>query len=238
MPRNDGRIEPGEPISAAFSARAWNRAQDAADRVLGRSLDNNASGVSPYAWPCMTISVANTTGNTKAFLPGFVYQFFPYTGYAGSGSFDATLSNLGSPPETDTYQNKSTITPADLAAAAGGTFTAGPINYQNYGMNYRMGVCVTGGSSATLAVRGFAMARVWIKDSDHYFARPYLDNWGSGQDATQVSQLESCSFGPCEIIAIQTTDGNGKFALAVSRDSNSFKVTYPNKKLVWALVLM
>lgn len=34
--RRDGRIEPGQPLGTAISARAWNRAQDAADIVLGQ----------------------------------------------------------------------------------------------------------------------------------------------------------------------------------------------------------
>jgi hypothetical protein len=33
--RRDGRIEPGQPLKTAISATAWNRAQDAADVVLG-----------------------------------------------------------------------------------------------------------------------------------------------------------------------------------------------------------
>lgn len=33
--RQDGRIEPGQKLSSAISARAWNRAQQAADIVLG-----------------------------------------------------------------------------------------------------------------------------------------------------------------------------------------------------------
>jgi hypothetical protein len=33
--RVNGRVQPGQNIAAAFSARAWNRAQDAADIVLG-----------------------------------------------------------------------------------------------------------------------------------------------------------------------------------------------------------
>jgi hypothetical protein len=37
--RNDGRIEPGQKLSTAISARAWNRAQDAADVVLGQRID-------------------------------------------------------------------------------------------------------------------------------------------------------------------------------------------------------
>ena len=54
MPRPDGRIEPGQPLAGAISARAWNRAQDAADIVLGESLGAEAqsggSGLKPYTW--------------------------------------------------------------------------------------------------------------------------------------------------------------------------------------------
>jgi hypothetical protein len=35
MARPDGRLEQGQPLRGAISARAWNRAQDAADLVLG-----------------------------------------------------------------------------------------------------------------------------------------------------------------------------------------------------------
>lgn len=35
MARPDGRIEKGQRLGSAISARAWNRAQDAADHVLG-----------------------------------------------------------------------------------------------------------------------------------------------------------------------------------------------------------
>jgi hypothetical protein len=54
MTRPDGRLEPGQPIHGAISARAWNRAQDAADIVLGDSLGQNAqsggAGLKPYTW--------------------------------------------------------------------------------------------------------------------------------------------------------------------------------------------
>jgi hypothetical protein len=42
--RNDGRIEPGQRLSTAISARAWNRAQDAADIVLGQRIGFGADG--------------------------------------------------------------------------------------------------------------------------------------------------------------------------------------------------
>jgi hypothetical protein len=43
MPRRpDGRIEPGQKLASAISARAWNRAQDAADIVLGERTEFGA----------------------------------------------------------------------------------------------------------------------------------------------------------------------------------------------------
>ena len=54
MARPDGRLEPGQSLRGAISARAWNRAQDAADLVLGAHA--GTSGVQgspvlkPYTW--------------------------------------------------------------------------------------------------------------------------------------------------------------------------------------------
>lgn len=46
MPRYDGRIEQGQSLRTAISASAWNRAQDAADIVLGQRYGVQA-GVAP-----------------------------------------------------------------------------------------------------------------------------------------------------------------------------------------------
>lgn len=60
----DGRIQAGQDIRTAISARAWNRAQEAADLVLGGrpSLQGGPvqSGVVPYTW-CYA---KNTTAST------------------------------------------------------------------------------------------------------------------------------------------------------------------------------
>jgi len=52
--RSDGRIESGQKLSTAISARAWNRAQDAADIVLGErtvfGADAAAYKSAPYTW--------------------------------------------------------------------------------------------------------------------------------------------------------------------------------------------
>ena len=55
MPRADGRIDAGESLDNAISARAWNRAQDAADIVLGQKRVGGSLefGGAPYiALPC------------------------------------------------------------------------------------------------------------------------------------------------------------------------------------------
>jgi hypothetical protein len=54
MPRPDGRLEPGQPLRGAISARAWNRAQDAADLVLGAHAGTSgvpgSTVLKPYTW--------------------------------------------------------------------------------------------------------------------------------------------------------------------------------------------
>ena len=60
--RRDGRVEPGQKISSAFSARAWNRAQDAADLVLD---ERGRFGAGPQAGRELapnTILIRNSTG--------------------------------------------------------------------------------------------------------------------------------------------------------------------------------
>lgn len=63
MARNDGRIEKGQRLSSAISARAWNRAQQAADVVLGVQPGTAGDGASfisaPYTW----VYAKNTTGS-------------------------------------------------------------------------------------------------------------------------------------------------------------------------------
>jgi len=72
MARTDGRIEPGEPLAKAVSARAWNRAQDAADLVLGDALSvsppagQGASGASA----CCRVMAKNTSSTTIPWMGG------------------------------------------------------------------------------------------------------------------------------------------------------------------------
>jgi hypothetical protein len=62
MARADGRVTPGQNIATAFSARAWNRAQDAADLVLGKSLGALGAQSNAYDRAPNIITLRNDTG--------------------------------------------------------------------------------------------------------------------------------------------------------------------------------
>jgi hypothetical protein len=66
MARNDGRIEPGQKLAGAISAKAWNRAQDAADRVLGAGTGFAAGGSQDGSAPYTFVYAKNATGGTVA----------------------------------------------------------------------------------------------------------------------------------------------------------------------------
>lgn len=66
--RRDGRIDPGQPLGKAISARAWNRAQDAADIVLGQAPGVTAEANSPYGPPFDYVHCRN---NTSQNVPRF-----------------------------------------------------------------------------------------------------------------------------------------------------------------------
>jgi len=60
--RRDGRIDPGQKLAKAISARAWNRAQDAADVVLGQAPGAEAADAGGFDRLPNFVMVKNTTG--------------------------------------------------------------------------------------------------------------------------------------------------------------------------------
>jgi hypothetical protein len=66
--RPDGRVEPGQRISSAFSARAWNRAQDAADVVLGARTGAEAGASAGVERASNIVLVQNNSGQDVPWL--------------------------------------------------------------------------------------------------------------------------------------------------------------------------
>jgi hypothetical protein len=75
--RRDGRIDAGQKLSKAISARAWNRAQDAADVVLGQAPGVDAADAGGFNRLPNFVMVKNTTG-----------QVVPRLGVLGIGSVE------------------------------------------------------------------------------------------------------------------------------------------------------
>lgn len=68
--RKDGRIEPGQPLKSAISAAAWNRAQDAADVVLGQRPGFGAEpSRSPPATYVAALAINNYSRTLEMYEP-------------------------------------------------------------------------------------------------------------------------------------------------------------------------
>lgn len=78
MPRTDGRIEKGQSLRSAISARAWNRAQEAADVVLGVT-PSVVGGISvPAALASNIILVKNECSPQRTIEIGHVMEIDYY----------------------------------------------------------------------------------------------------------------------------------------------------------------
>jgi hypothetical protein len=60
--RRDGRIDPGQPLGKAISSRAWNRAQDAADIVLGQAPGATAADAGGFDRLPNFVMIQNNSG--------------------------------------------------------------------------------------------------------------------------------------------------------------------------------
>jgi hypothetical protein len=65
--RKDGRIEPGQKLGTAISARAWNRAQDAADIVLGERVRFGGDATAQPAGLRTIVAAIRKTAVNQAF---------------------------------------------------------------------------------------------------------------------------------------------------------------------------
>lgn len=146
MARNDGRIQPGQKLTTAISARAWNRAQDAADAVLG---DRQRFGVDPASGggaPYIYVPARNSTG-------GDVPRW-------GVMRIDGLELTAGGPTATGNAQFQDM--PVVTGRLPGGAYPE------------RWGVAVEpiqAGSVGRLAVAGVVQARVRIVNSSDRYVR-------------------------------------------------------------------
>lgn len=112
MPRRDGRVDPGQPLATAFSARAWNRAQDAADRVLGQAPGSVGQGFAIPQYGSNIVLIKNFSGTTVGRLGvlgiGGV-AIFPGTSEAAVNNFSMRPVLFGVRPIASVHAEKFVI---------------------------------------------------------------------------------------------------------------------------------
>lgn len=191
MARADGRLEPGQPLRGAISARAWNRAQDAADVVLGATPSQLADGQS-YSYPFVAAlinipaaSVAYPHGGVAIQIGGASWSVNTTSSQQWPRAEQTTAINylagtIAVPKSLIQYETQSTILPQMFAV------TVEPISL--------------GQTVVRCAVAGICVAAIRdIASSHRYAALPTLR---SAQDsaAARTGLLETSDCGYAVIL--------------------------------------
>ena len=184
--RPDGRVQPGQRISSAFSARAWNRAQDAADVVLGARTGAMPGEPQDSSRVSMIILVRNNSG-----------QPVPWLGVLGIGGpvIDPTGGSLTGTTSTDNRARE---------------FVANPVMNGGIpsGGSQQVAVAIEpieNGKIGRMAISGRFACKVKVLSTSHGYAR------GRNGD---VTQLISAECGPIRLLWVED-QGNDKFAAAM-----------------------
>lgn len=151
MARNDGRVEKGQSIRSAFSAKAWNRAQDAADIVLGVQPGIEAGSLPPSASSYTWMNVRN--GNSNG-------QTIPRWGPVLFGEWAYTSSLLVA---TDGSDGAGTKMFEDSPVLVGRTPGRGPARAAAFGVAVEP---IPGQSIGRVAVSGVVQCKVRTNDAE------------------------------------------------------------------------
>jgi hypothetical protein len=154
MAAPDGRIERGQPLESAISARAWNRAQDAADIVLGARVGMSALSPRTPAPPFVSLPCKNVS-------PEDVPRF-GVVAIRGFDTVEIAPTSSDSAPETLQFLSQPVL--------------RGDVPYKGETV---VGIAVEPIASqkvGTIAVSGVVQVRLEIKQTDHWFAATKFDN--------------------------------------------------------------
>ena len=187
--RKDGRIESGQKLGTAISARAWNRAQDAADIVLGERARFGADGQSAIERPSNIILIRNDSGVDVPWL-GVLNIGGPVISPIG-GTLDGTNAASDRARQFVRQPVMTGITPNALF-----NFT-------------RFAICmepIASGSIGRAAVSGVFACLVRMTSGSHNYARPRPGD---------VTQLESAECGPVSLLWKPIQAGDLQWALGV-----------------------
>jgi hypothetical protein len=188
MARPDGRIEKGQRLGSAISARAWNRAQEAADRVLGAGTGVEAG--------------AGTTGPSKIVFPVQI---------AGGTPFMYSVVRVLVEPLT--LRQAATAAPYSDPPHASDKAMPDYLKGSVYTGNNPGAWCIceeklASSGAAFCVFSGITFARVRVRSSSHGFVEPSVqrDAYGATPAYPQISGVldstECECAGAAKILAI------------------------------------
>jgi hypothetical protein len=235
MPRRpDGRIEPGQKLASAISARAWNRAQDAADIVLGERTGFGAEGRTLKGLPQVRVTLPSRGYFGQAVrltLQEAASQYVsPGNPPVGSLNWQYTQDEQKMRPLVERQVLQISIQTAlyvpDFAfsnAPAEPLAEPEPL------------ICADN-RSLDWVISGYAVTRVRVFNYGHRHARLARTFPGatSQQDTAAVGCLDSAFFGPARIIAYAAISGEN--VVWNNGQTTQSPLQYPNFVLRWALV--
>ena len=186
--RPDGRVEPGQRISSAFSARAWNRAQDAADVVLGARTGAEAGASAGVERASNIVLIRNDSG-----------QDVPWLGVLG-------ISGVAIDPSGGTLNGTNDASKRAREFAARPVLT-GVTPLGSHAEAFV--VClepIKDGKIGRAAVSGVFACRVNVTSTAHKFATAKTGD---------LSQLQSASCGVLQLVWKESGTGSNKWAVGV-----------------------
>jgi len=167
MTRPDGRLEPGQPVRGAISARAWNRAQDAADIVLGAQPGSAGDSLQyPIARNFVHVKLS------QSFAPlAFV-----------------AVVNSGAPPVAIELPNFNSQIVIGNAVPIAGTATA-PWSPGKCGMLLQGGEA---GAIVPIQLSGPVYARIIMRHMHHNYVRFFPTPYSTTNDGTIYFESHIC----------------------------------------------
>jgi hypothetical protein len=185
--RPDGRVEPGQRISSAFSARAWNRAQDAADVVLGARTGAMGDGPSLLRY-CIKAPVEIEEA-TKDYPIGTAIKL---TGFEGGPNNPQHMKGTIAQPRSLVGDERASIVfPEPFVVAVE------PIS--------------EGQTAAVCAIAGFCYAKIRVISESYRYASLPTDRSAVDESEGEEGVLETSEAGYAIIVGFFGT-GNDRFA--------------------------
>ena len=228
MAKPDGRIEKGQRLSTAISARAWNRAQDAADIVLGVRPGVTAGPLSTIRLPCVKgiLGDKGYFGEVRTFADVSMSEDY-YT-----PSMPASMSSLDNATDDEKKLLNYTFPPTIRSVTA---------SYATYLAERAFAICI-GNDSNEYALSGLAITRVRVTNGEHRRARLPIQI-GHASDQQVGGCLDSAWWGPARIVgyaepaAYSGYDDSAQFSFFdASSDPELTSISLSSPKFFWALV--